>query len=128
MSAFGTKRTWARLLDPWILASALVKLSSPGAGLFPVGRRRSLAFRKANYGFPQLNCTSVQGGEDGFAKISSRRWMPVRGGALSAKSLAFDGLQLPLQRLPAFLRSGMVHVDVRARRGFRGAVRPNGAL
>ena len=31
----------ARSLDPWILASALVKLSSPGAGLFPVGQRRA---------------------------------------------------------------------------------------
>jgi hypothetical protein len=54
--------------------------------------------------------------------------MPVRGGALSAKGLAVDGLQLPLQGLPAFLRSGMVYVDVRARRGFRVPVRPNGAL
>ena len=51
-----------------------------------------------------------------------------RGGALSAKGLALTGLQLPLQGLPAFLRSGMVHVDVRARRRFRGPVRPNGAL
>jgi Glutathione-dependent formaldehyde-activating enzyme len=34
----------------------------------------------------------------------------VRGGALSAKGLALGGLQLPLQGLPAFLRSGMVHV------------------
>jgi len=40
--------------------------------------------------------------------------MPVRGGALSAEGLAPDGLQLPLQGLPAFFRSGMVHVDVRA--------------
>jgi hypothetical protein len=53
--------------------------------------------------------------------------MPVRGGALSAKSLALDGLQLPLQGLPALLRSGMVHVNVRARRGFRGLVGPNSA-
>jgi hypothetical protein len=44
---------------------------------------------------------------DGFARISSGRWMPVRGGALSAKGLALDGLQLPLQGLPAFLRSGI---------------------
>jgi hypothetical protein len=54
--------------------------------------------------------------------------MPVQRGALSAKGLAFDGLQLPLQGLPAFLRSGMVHIDVRARRGFRAPVRPNGTL
>jgi len=54
--------------------------------------------------------------------------MPVQGGALSAKGVAISGLQLPLQGLPAFLRSGMVHVDDRARRGFRDPVRPNGAL
>jgi len=54
--------------------------------------------------------------------------MPVRGGALSAKGLAPDGLQLPLQGLPAFLRSGMLHIDDRAQGGFRGPVRPNGAL
>jgi hypothetical protein len=35
----------------------------------------------------------------------------LRGGALSAKGLAIDGLQLPLQGLPAFLRGGMVHID-----------------
>ena len=44
--------------------------------------------------------------------------MPVRGGALSAKGLAIDGLQLPLQGLPAFLRSGMLHIDDRAQREF----------
>src|SRR5262245_20818521 len=70
----------------------------------------------------------AQGDQDGVAKISSGRWMPVRGGALSAKSLTLDGLQLPLQGLPAFLRSGMVHVDVPARRGLRGPFRRNGAL
>src|SRR5262249_11873331 len=37
-------------LERWILASALVKLSSPGASLFPVGQRRSSAFRKATCG------------------------------------------------------------------------------
>ena len=47
--------------------------------------------------------------------------MPVRGGTLSAKGLAFDGLQLPLQGLPALHRSGMVHGDDRERRGFRGS-------
>jgi hypothetical protein len=68
-----------------------------------------------------------KGGEDGIASISSGRWMPVRVGALSAKGLAPDGLQLPLQGLPAFLRSGLVHIDDRAQRGFR-PVRPNRAL
>src|SRR6516164_11677814 len=58
------------------------------------------------------------GGENGFAKISSGRWMPVRGGALSAKGLAIHGLQLPLQGLPAFLRSGMLHIDDRGQREF----------
>jgi hypothetical protein len=29
----------------------------------------------------------IAGGEDGFARFSSGRWMPVRGGALSAKGL-----------------------------------------
>ena len=67
----------------------------------------------------QLNYTfRHKGGENGFARISSGRWMPVRGGALSAKGLALDGLQLPLQGLPAFFRSGMVRVDDHARRGF----------
>jgi hypothetical protein len=51
------------------------------------------------------------GGEDGFAKISSGRRMPMRGGALSAKGFALDGLQLPLQGLPAFLRGGMFRDD-----------------
>jgi hypothetical protein len=43
---------------------------------------------------------------------------PVEGGCQCGavryrlKAIAPDGLQLPLQGLPAFLRSGMVHVDV----------------
>jgi hypothetical protein len=55
-----------------------------------------------------------KGGEDGFARIFSRRRMSVRGGALSAKSLPLDRLQLPLHGLPAILRRSMVYVDDRA--------------
>jgi hypothetical protein len=40
------------------------------------------------------------------------------GGALSAKGVTVGGLQLPLQGLSAFLRSSMVNIDDRARRGF----------
>src|SRR6516165_3838350 len=106
-----------RSLDPWILASPLVTLSSPGTGLFPIGPAAGSAFKKATCGSSATQL-HLPGGENGFAKISSGRWMPVRGGALSAKSLALDGLQLPLQGLPAFLRSGMLHIDDRAQREF----------
>ena len=81
------------------------------ARLFPVGLRVVAGLsEKPTCGYTFWR----KGGEDGFARISCGRWMPMRGGALSAKGLAFDGLQLPLQGLPAFLRSGMFHVDDRA--------------
>ena len=52
----------ARSIDPWILASALVKLSSPEAGLFPVGRAR-FGFQNGNLRLPatQLQAQARRG-------------------------------------------------------------------
>ena len=62
-------------LDSWILASALVKLSSPGTGLFPVGRRR-LGFQKGNL---RLHATQLHLPAQGEARMALPEF-PVEGG------------------------------------------------